>query len=103
MLNRVLRGVYEVTAISSVVYPRIAERYAILNVGTSVGRGYGPVLVSRRPQTIQELVGRPVGVPGIPTTGWCLLRCLCPDAVPVEMPFDGITGAVARGESPPAS
>ena len=40
---------YQVTAISSVVYPLIADRYAILSVGTSVGRGYGPVLVSRRP------------------------------------------------------
>jgi 1,4-dihydroxy-6-naphthoate synthase len=99
VLNRAaLRGVYDVTAISSVVYPQIASQYAILSVGTSVGRGYGPVLVGKAEQTVQELAGRRVGVPGIPTTGWFLLHSLCPEAVPVEMPFDRIAEAVAVGE-----
>src|SRR3984957_953790 len=43
---------YHVTAISSVIYPLIADRYAILTVGTSVGRGYGPVLVGRRSEPL---------------------------------------------------
>jgi 1,4-dihydroxy-6-naphthoate synthase len=99
VLNRAaLRGVYDVTAISSVVYPQIAQRYAIVSVGTSVGRGYGPVLVSKDERTVDDLRGRRVGVPGIPTTGWFLLRCLCPEAVCVEMAFDQIAGAVAAGE-----
>lgn len=99
VLNRAaLHGEHEVTAISSIIYPQIALRYAILSVGTSVGRGYGPVLVSREPRTLAELAGRPVGVGGIPTTGWFLLRCLCPEAVPIEMPFDRIAAAVASGE-----
>jgi 1,4-dihydroxy-6-naphthoate synthase len=93
-----LRGVYDITAISSVVYPQIADRYAILSVGTSVGRGYGPVLVSKEPRTLEDLGGRRVGVPGIPTTGWFLLRSLCHDAIPVEMAFDRIADAVAAGE-----
>jgi len=99
MLNRAARrGAYDVTAISSVVYPRIARQYAILSVGTSVGRGYGPVLVSKDERMIEDLRGRRVGVPGIPTTGWFLLRCLCPEAVPVEMAFDQIAEAVAAGK-----
>jgi len=93
-----LDGTYEVTAISSVLYPQITDRYAILSVGTSVGRGYGPVLVSRRFRSPAELRGRLVGVGGIPTTGWFLLRWLCPEAVPVAMPFDRIGEAVAAGE-----
>jgi 1,4-dihydroxy-6-naphthoate synthase len=93
-----LRGLYDVTAISSVVYPQVAARYAILSVGTSVGRGYGPVLVSKEQRTLEELRGRRVGVPGIPTTGWFLLRSLCPDAIPVEMPFDQIADAVVSGD-----
>jgi 1,4-dihydroxy-6-naphthoate synthase len=93
-----LRGTYDVTAISSVVYPLVAERYAILSVGTSVGRGYGPVLVGQRACTLEELRGQPVGVPGIPTTGWFLLRCFCPEAIPVEMAFDRIAEAVVGGE-----
>ena len=99
VLNRAaLHGEYEITAIPSVLYPQIARRYAILSVGASVGRGYGPVLVGREPRTLAELAGRPVGVGGIPTTGWFLLRSLCPEAVPIEMPFDRIAEAVASGE-----
>jgi 1,4-dihydroxy-6-naphthoate synthase len=99
VLNRaVLNGIYEVTAISSVVYPQIADRYAILSVGTSVGRGYGPVLVSREPRSLKDLAGKRVGVGGIPTTGWFLLRRLCPESAPVEMAFDRIADAVAAGE-----
>jgi 1,4-dihydroxy-6-naphthoate synthase len=93
-----LQGRYEVTAISSVVYPQIADRYAILSVGTSVGRDYGPVLVARQPLTLDDLRGRRVGVGGIPTTGWFLLRCLCPDAMPVAMAFDRIADTVAGGQ-----
>jgi 5,8-dihydroxy-2-naphthoate synthase len=99
VLNRAaLVGRYDVTAISSVIYPQIAERYAVLSVGTSVGRGYGPVLVSRRARPLDDLRGSRVGVGGIPTTGWFLLRRFCPEAVPVEMPFDEIADAVAAGE-----
>jgi 1,4-dihydroxy-6-naphthoate synthase len=98
-LNRAaVRGVHDVTAISSVIYPQIASQYAILSVGTSVGRGYGPVLVGKGTQSLEALRGRRVGVGGIPTTGWFLLRCLCPEALPVEMPFDRIADAVTSGE-----
>jgi 1,4-dihydroxy-6-naphthoate synthase len=98
-LNRAaLQGVHHVTAISSIIYPQIADRYAILGTGTSVGRGYGPVLVSKRRLSLADLRGRRVGVGGIPTTGWFLLRCLCPEAETVELPFDEIADAVASGE-----
>ncbi len=98
-LNRAaLHSTYEITAISSVLYPQIAERYAILSVGTSVGRGYGPVLVSKHFHSCAELRGRRVGVGGIPTTGWFLLQAFCPEAVVVEMPFDRIGAAVVAGE-----
>ena len=98
-LNHAARqGKYHVTAVSSVLYPLIADSYAILSVGASVGRGYGPVLVSRDELGLGDLAGRRVGVGGVPTTGWFLLRRLCPEAIPVEMPFDRIGEAVARGE-----
>ena len=93
-----LKSSYDVTAISSVLYPRIADRYAILSVGSSVGRGYGPVLVSKQRRTLGELAGRRVGVAGLTTTGCFLLRTLCPEAIAVEMDFDQIGKAVAAGE-----
>jgi 1,4-dihydroxy-6-naphthoate synthase len=98
-LNRAAaEGKYHVTAISSVVYPAIADRYAILSAGSSVGRGYGPVLVSRRWRSPEELAGRRVGVAGIPSTGWFLLRWLCPRAIPVGMPFDRVADAIEAGD-----
>jgi 1,4-dihydroxy-6-naphthoate synthase len=96
--RRALAGEHDVTAISSVLYPQVAHRYAVLSAGTSVGRGYGPVLVSGRYRSVDELRGRRVGVGGIPTTGWYLLRWLCPEAVPVEAPFDRIGEAIRSGE-----
>jgi 5,8-dihydroxy-2-naphthoate synthase len=96
--RRAIEGLYPITAISSVLYPLVSRRYAILSVGTSVGRGYGPVLVSKHWRQVEELRGKRVGVGGIPTTGWLLLRWLCPEAVPVEMAHDRIGEAVAGGE-----
>jgi len=99
VLNRAaLAGPYDITAVSSVLYPQIAEQYAILSVGTSVGRGYGPVLVSRKERPLDSLRGCRVGVGGIPSTGWFLLRLFCPEAVVIEMPFDRIAEAVVAGE-----
>jgi 1,4-dihydroxy-6-naphthoate synthase len=99
VLNRAaLADIYDVTAISSVAYPQLARRYAILSVGTSVGRGYGPVLVSRAPCRLADLAGARVGVGGVPTTGWFLLRVLCPEAIPVAMAHDRIGEAVCAGE-----
>ncbi|QVL33476.1 hypothetical protein KIH39_06080 [Telmatocola sphagniphila] len=95
--QKALQGVYDVTAISSVIYPQISREYAILNVGTSVGRGYGPVLVSREFSKMENLNGKRVGVPGIPTTGWFLLKCFCPDALMIEMQFDEIADAINAG------
>jgi 1,4-dihydroxy-6-naphthoate synthase len=99
VLNRAaVEGLYDVTAISSVVYPQVAKHYAILSAGTSVGRGYGPVLVSREERAVEDLSGRRVGVPGIPTTGWFLLRRVCPEAIAVEMAYDQIADAVNAGD-----
>jgi 1,4-dihydroxy-6-naphthoate synthase len=55
-------------------------------------------LVSRRPLRLADLAGRRVGVGGIPTTGWLLLRRLCPEAITVEMPYEKIGEAVLGGE-----
>lgn len=98
-LNRAAeRGEYDVVGVSSVAYPALAERYAVLATGNSVGRGYGPVLVSKHYHKVGELRGKRVGVAGIPTTGGCLAMMFCPGAEYVEMQFDLIADAVVRGE-----
>ena len=56
------------------------------------------MLVSRDRRSLDEMGGYRVGVDGVPTTGWFLLRWLCPDAIPVAMAYDRIAAAVTAGE-----
>jgi 1,4-dihydroxy-6-naphthoate synthase len=98
-LNRAAeQEVHDLTSISSAFYPRLAAHYRILAVGTSVGRGYGPVLVSRDYHALSDLAGKRIGVGGRITTGATLAAMYCPEAELVEMRYDQIADAVARGE-----
>jgi 1,4-dihydroxy-6-naphthoate synthase len=91
----------DVVAISLGAYPRVAGRYQLLPHGASVGRGFGPVVVSRRPMTPADLAGARVGIPGQTTTAWMVLRLIQPAAIGVEIPivpFARIFEALEGGE-----
>lgn len=99
VLNReARRGTYDVTAISFGAYPEIRRRYDILGSGASIGEGYGPVIVAKKPCHPSDLVGRRIAIPGQLTTAYLVLRLAVPDFVPVEMPFKTIGPAVENGE-----
>jgi len=91
-------GIYDVVAVSSVMYPSLADRYDVLAVGNSIGRGYGPVLVSKHFRTLQELAARRIGVAEVSTTGGALAAMYCRDSQLVQMRYDRIADAVASGE-----
>ena len=101
-LNRLaLDGAADVVAISAGVYPRVADRYQLLPHGASVGRGFGPVVVAARAMVPSDLADRRVGIPGLTTTAWMVLRLIEPRAIPVEIPivpFGRIFDAVAAGD-----
>ncbi len=91
----------DVIAISAGVYPRVAGRYQLLPHGASVGRGFGPVVVARGPMAPAALAGARVGIPGVTTTAWLVLRLIEPAAIPVEIPivpFARIFQALDAGE-----
>ncbi|HVP15527.1 MAG TPA: MqnA/MqnD/SBP family protein, partial [Terriglobales bacterium] len=92
------RADLEITAVSAHAYAFLADRYAVLACGASMGLGVGPVVVAREPRTLASLRGRRVAIPGPLTTAALLLRCECPQCVPVEVRFDRIPAAVASGE-----
>jgi 1,4-dihydroxy-6-naphthoate synthase len=92
------RADLEITAVSAHAYTFLAERYAVLACGASMGHGVGPVVVAREPRTLESLRGRRVAIPGPLTTAALLLRCECPDCVPVDVMFDRIPAAVLAGE-----
>lgn len=98
-LNRAAaQEAFDVVGVSSVAYPALADRYAVLSVGNSVGRGYGPVLVSKHYNTLGELRGKRVAVAGIPTTGGALAMMFCPGAQFIEHRYDLIADAIAAEE-----
>lgn len=97
-LNRkALAGVYEVTACSIHAYAYIADRYALLNSGGSMGEGYGPVVVAREALDRRALREVRIAVPGTLTSAYLALRLWLPEARAVCLPFDQILSAVADG------
>jgi 1,4-dihydroxy-6-naphthoate synthase len=99
--QRARRGELEVSAVSIHAYAYLADRYALMASGSSMGDGYGPRLVSlaRRPDDPrQALAGRRVAVPGLYTTAYLALKLYQPAVEPVVMPFDQIEDAVHAGK-----
>jgi 1,4-dihydroxy-6-naphthoate synthase len=94
-------GGADVIAISAGAYPRVADQYLLLPHGASVGRGFGPVVVAKRPMTLVDLAGRRVAIPGLSTTAFLVLRLMQPAVVPVVVPispFSRVFEALDRGE-----
>jgi 1,4-dihydroxy-6-naphthoate synthase len=92
------RGDLEITAVSAHAYAFLADHYAVLACGASMGMGCGPIVVAREARTLDSLRGKRVAVPGPLTTAALLLRIECPEAVPVDVMFDRIPAAVTAGE-----
>lgn len=95
--RRALEGVYDVTAVSIHAYAYIADRYALLSSGASMGDRYGPLIVAARPLAAGELKGRTIAVPGTMTTAYLVLKLYQPDFESVVVPFDQIPDVVAQG------
>jgi 1,4-dihydroxy-6-naphthoate synthase len=92
------RADLELTAVSAHAYAFLADRYAVLSCGASMGMGFGPVVVARAATPLTALRGKRVAIPGPLTTAALLLRIECPECEPVEVAFDRIPAAVAAGE-----
>jgi 1,4-dihydroxy-6-naphthoate synthase len=97
--RRALRGELEVTAVSIHAYAHLLDRYALLPSGCSMGDRYGPMVVARRPLTVEDLRTARIAVPGTLTTAFLALRLLLPEGFAHEVvPFDRILAAVAEGK-----
>ena len=98
--RRALTGELEVSAVSIHAYAHLADRYALLASGSSMGDRYGPKLVARKTLTIEQLKDTRtlVAVPGMLTTAYLALRlCVGPDVPVAVVPFDQIIPAVLEG------
>ena len=95
--SRAMNGEYELTAISYHAYPYIADKYVLMASGSSVGDGYGPMIVALHPMAAEDLKGKRIAIPGKMTTAYLSLKLFEPDFEVVEIPFDKIIDAVQQG------
>jgi len=95
------RGEHELTKVSYGAIPHLMDRYRILRSGGALGRGCGPLVVTRPgvAATLADVTDLHVAIPGERTTAFMLLQ-LALGARPraTHMRFDAIIPAVARGE-----
>ncbi|HYM00589.1 MAG TPA: MqnA/MqnD/SBP family protein [Blastocatellia bacterium] len=96
--QRAMKSELDVTAVSIHAYAYVLNKYALLTSGASIGDNYGPVLIARRPMTIEEVKQVKIAVPGVKTTAYLALRLCLGHVESVVIPFDRIMEAVGSGQ-----
>jgi 1,4-dihydroxy-6-naphthoate synthase len=97
--RRAMNGELEVSAVSIHAYAHLLDKYALLPSGCSMGDKYGPMVVARRPMTVEDLKKIKIAIPGTMTTAFLTLRLLLPNGFDYDVvPFDQIIDAVATGK-----
>lgn len=92
-------GKLEVTAMSAHAFAYTRNRYRILSHGASMGENYGPIVVTRRPCTLDKLRQMTFAIPGTLTSGFLMLRLLLGDITYRQTRFDAILEEVASGRA----
>ena len=95
--RRALAAELEVTAVSIHAYAYLSDKYALLSHGASMGEGYGPRLVARKPLKRADLPGLRIAVPGTLTSAFLALKLYCPNVDTHVVPFDEIIDHVKAG------
>lgn len=93
-----MRGTYDVTAISFHAYAYIADKYALLPHGASIGDNYGPIVVSREAATPEDIPRLKIAIPGKLTSAFLALRIFNSEFEYQVVPFDKIIDAVQNGD-----
>jgi 1,4-dihydroxy-6-naphthoate synthase len=86
-----------VSAVSIHAYAYLADRYALLPCGASMGDGYGPMVVAKRPLTLDELRGVTIAIPGRLTSAALALRLALGEVATEVLRFDQILESVRDG------
>lgn len=95
-----LKGTYEVSAISIHAFPYVADKYALLSSGASMGDNYGPMVVAKEKFDINQLKNKKIAVPGTLTSAFLALQLFLEskDFNYEVIPFDQIIPAVKEGK-----
>ena len=97
--RRAEKGELEITAVSVYAYAFLHERYLLLPHGASMGDGYGPLIVSRKPMRVEDLREARIAVPGTRTSAFLAARLALGYFQHIQVPFDEIMEFVRAGEA----
>lgn len=98
--RRALTGDYDITAVSIHGYAFVADKYALLNHGASMGEGYGPRIVAREEfglDALQKGKGKRLAIPGEWTSAHLATQMRIGEYDYEIVEFDQIPAAVAEG------
>ena len=99
--NDAERGAYDLVKVSYAALPWLLEKYQLLPCGGALGRGCGPLVLTRDETTDPAtLRGATVAVPSDRSTAYLLFRLWAADVAPGQVevvPFDTIMPGVAAG------
>src|SRR5438132_11677123 len=106
--ERATRGELHISAISIHAYAHVADKYALLPCGASMGDGYGPMLIVRRGKALPDLSDfgairdwlghQRIAVPGKMTSAFLALKLFFfGEPIHVVVPFDRIFTFVMEG------
>src|SRR5438128_12542769 len=101
--ERARRGELHISAISIHAYAYVADKYALLPCGASMGDGYGPVVVRKNRNSGQDVDPREwlrrctIAVPGELTSAFLALQLFLGKLDYLVVPFDRIFDAVNEG------
>jgi len=77
----------------------IADTYALMPCGSSMGDRYGPLVVANGPLDAQDLKGRKIAIPGKMTSAYLTYSLFQPDFEAIVIPFDQIIDYVKSGKA----
>ncbi|MBL7711715.1 MAG: 1,4-dihydroxy-6-naphthoate synthase [Chitinophagaceae bacterium] len=93
-----LRGQLDITKLSYGTYLNLSGPYALLHAGSALGKGVGPLLVSKKPLNFKDIDPCSIAIPGVKTTANLLLSMAAPGAQnKTELVFSAIEQAVLDG------
>lgn len=97
-----LEGKLDITKLSFPAFFQSRDNYILLNSGSALGKGVGPLLISKdqTDNSSQNIAARSIAIPGLNTTANLLLSFAFPDATNKKpMIFSAIETAVMTGET----
>jgi 1,4-dihydroxy-6-naphthoate synthase len=94
-----IQGRLDVSKISYGVLPLVMDRYDLLDAGGALGKGVGPLLISRSPKSLSGIGNASIAIPGEQTTAHLLFSLAFPTAGNKRfMIFSDIEAAVLSGK-----